>query len=332
MHMLLRLLLLSFLATAFAPVSAGRSVRGAELSMSRFGYPIAVPGRLPGDGFFVRHGYAVENTWYLPGYLHTGEDWYAVEGDTAGVEVRAIAAGEVVSVGANYPGLVVIIRHAPDLFSMYGHLDPAVAVAEGDGVAQGDVIGTVLRRADAVPSHLHFEVRTFLTTPEVNGPAPRYGFNCGPGCLPGPGYWPIEAPDHPSVIGWRNPTHVIAQRAWTAEDLEGPESLGEVAVASQPSASDVAHWSQPGADSGARQTGRLALVPGDRYPLLEIRAGPEDASGTSAEAYDLWYRIALPNGESAWVQAAVPSTFETGSDGRPATVVFNLVPANDAST
>ncbi len=70
MHMLLRLLLLIFLATAFAPVSAGRSVSGAELSMSRFSYPIAVPGRLPGDGFFVRHGYAVENTWYLPGYLH----------------------------------------------------------------------------------------------------------------------------------------------------------------------------------------------------------------------------------------------------------------------
>ncbi len=332
MRLLLRLLLLIFLATAVAPISAGSPVRAAEPAPPSFSYPIAAPGRPPGDGFFVRHGYAVENTWYLPGYLHTGEDWYALEGDTAGAEVRAITAGEVVSVGGNYPGLVVIIRHAPDLYSMYGHLDSAVVVGEGDAVAQGDLIGTVLRRADTVPNHLHFEVRTLLTTPEVNGLNPRYGFNCGPGCLPGPGYWPIDAPDHPSDQGWRNPTHVIANRAWSNEEIEDPEPLGEVIVAVEPSADVVDHWSVPSGDPGARRTGRLTLVPGDHYPLLDVHAGAEDDRGTGAGAYDLWYRIALRGGERVWVQAAVASTLETSSNGRPASVVFNLVPVTTAPT
>ncbi len=39
-----------------------------------FSYPIGLPGRPLGDGFIVRHGYATENTWYNPGWWHTGED------------------------------------------------------------------------------------------------------------------------------------------------------------------------------------------------------------------------------------------------------------------
>src|SRR5215217_3398033 len=76
-----------------------------------FGLPIGFPDRLPGDGFFVRHGYACENTWYNPGGWHTGEDWYAIGEETAGALIYAVAAGEVVFVGSNYPGLVVIVRH-----------------------------------------------------------------------------------------------------------------------------------------------------------------------------------------------------------------------------
>ena len=93
-----------------------------------FGYPVGHPDRVFGDGFLVRHGYATENTWYLPGYLHAGEDWYTTEGDAAGAGVYAAAAGEVVFAGSDYPGRVVIVRHADDLFSMYGHLDYALAV------------------------------------------------------------------------------------------------------------------------------------------------------------------------------------------------------------
>jgi murein DD-endopeptidase MepM/ murein hydrolase activator NlpD len=277
-------------------------------------------GRAPGDGFFIRHGYGAENTWYNPGYWHTGEDWYAVAGDTAGAEVYAIAAGEVVYVGANYPGRVVIVAHDPGLFSMYGHLDPAVAVAEGDSVERGQLLGAVLRRGDDVPNHLHFEVRTFLTADAVNGPAPRYGFRCGPNCPPGPGYWPITAPDHPSDLGWRNPTHVIAGRMF-----DGAGNLGELIVPATPPRERLTLWSAP---PGERQEalGELPLTPGERLPLLEVRGGPEDSRETSAQGYLLWYRVVTPDGREAWVEAAVASPFEVGGDGRPSSVELTLLP------
>src|SRR5215207_11129925 len=154
-----------------------------------FGYPVGQPGRVFGDGFLIRHGYATENTWYLPGYLHTGEDWYTMEGDAAGAGVYAAATGEVVFAGSNYPGRVVIVQHADDLFSMYGHLDYALTVAVGNSVERGQPLGTILARTDGrAPSHLHFEMRTFFTTPEINGESPRYEFGCGFECPPGPGY------------------------------------------------------------------------------------------------------------------------------------------------
>jgi hypothetical protein len=286
------------------------------------GYPIGRPGRLPGDGFFIRHGYAVENTWFNPNHWHAGEDWYAVTGDTAGAAVYAVAAGEVVYVGSNYPGRVVIVRHADDLFSMYGHLDPAVDVAEGETVPLGARLGTVLRRADTVPNHLHFELRTFLLTAHVNGAQPRYPFRCGVNCAPGPGYWPIGAPDHPSDQGWRNPLHVIAGRMFAA-DAAAP--LGTVVVPREPPVTELPLWSAPADRPAARQIGALELTPGQQFGLLEVAAGPEDERGTSAEAYALWYRIMLPAGGDAWVQGALADPFEQGSDGRPATVRLTLL-------
>jgi murein DD-endopeptidase MepM/ murein hydrolase activator NlpD len=282
-------------------------------------YPIGIADRTLGDGLFIRHGYASENTWYLPGYLHTGEDWYTVEGDTAGAGVYAAAAGDVVFADSDYPGRVVIIQHAPDLFSMYGHLDYALAVTEGDGVGQGQMLGTVLARTDGrAPGHLHFEMRTFLITPEVNGDVPRYQFACGPNCPPGPGYWPIDAPEHPSVMGWRNPTHVIGHHTMVGEGAE--------VVAAPTAPQSVAVWSSLTSDGTVEPLASLSLNPGDRYTLLAIDAGPEASEGTSAEAYRLWYQIALPGGALGWVQAAVPSTHDTGSDGRTSSVQFIFLP------
>lgn len=283
-----------------------------------YGYPIRAGGRAPGDGFFVRHAYAAENTWYNPGYAHTGEDWYAIEGDTAGAEVIAAAPGMVRYVGANYPGRVVIVRGDDGLFAMYGHLDPAVAVRVGRRVARGEVLGTVLRRRDGrAPSHLHFELRTFYTARAVNGAAPRYPFRCGRNCPPGPGYWPLRAPDHPSDLGWRTPTHVIAHRG-------APDTA---LVASTPPSDTIILWDAPPVGQvGARPVGELALVPGERLPLLAQRAGPEDARALGAGGYALWYRVELPDGTRGWAQAAVPSDEETGADGRPASVRFNLLP------
>src|SRR5918995_591842 len=79
-----------------------------------------------------------------PGWLHTGEDWYFPDGETGGMGVYAAAAGEVVFVGSEYPGLVVIVQHPDDLSSMYGHLDYALPVAVGQSVERGQVLGSIL--------------------------------------------------------------------------------------------------------------------------------------------------------------------------------------------
>jgi murein DD-endopeptidase MepM/ murein hydrolase activator NlpD len=285
-----------------------------------------LPGRPPGDGLFIRHGYAVENTWFNPGYWHAGEDWYLLDGDSGGASVYAVAAGDVVYVGSNYPGRVVIVQHPDGLYSMYGHLDPAVAVQPGQQVERGALLGTLLQRSDTVPDHLHFEIRTFYLQDAVNGATPRYGFPCGVNCPPGPGYWPISAPDHPSDMGWRNPLHVLANRAFAPAGAPAPFDL---IVVAQPAAESLTLWSAPPAAAGEPAPEALATVPlqpGERFPLLDSWIGPEDSRETSALAYHIWYHIRLPDGRTGWVQAAVASSFETGSNGRPATIRFNMVP------
>ena len=73
----------------------------------------------------------------------------------------------------------------------------------------------------------------------------------------------------------------------------------------------------------------LALRAGERFVLLDVRAGAEDSHETSALGYQIWYAIGLPGGRSGWVQAAIPSTFETGGDGRPSSVYLAFLPAVD---
>ena len=312
-------------APALLAVGSVRPSRAQDVSAPASGYPIALPGRSPGDGLIIRHGYACENTWYNPGDRHTGEDWYRLDGaETGGAEVIAVGAGEVVFVGSDYPGRVVIVRHGEDLFSMYGHLAYETAVAVGDLVATGQLLGTVLTQVNApAPSHLHVEVRTFLTTPEVNGGAPRYGYACGPNCLPGPGYWPIDAPDHPTDQGWRNPTHAIAARMFASD---APPAGSTVGVAE--GAPDVAPlWSAPSDEDGAERLGDLALTAGDAYPWLALVAGRASSKGSSAEAYRLWYRVETPDAGPAWLEAALPDAGDTGSDGRPSSVRLVMVPA-----
>jgi len=300
------------LATRLRPAAA-QSVSPA------FSPPVGVPGQPLGDGFFVWHGFACENTGFNPGWLHTGEDIYSRDGSAAGAGVYAVADGEIVYAGGEYPGLVVIVQHAPDLYSMYGHLDYALAVESG-GVERGQLLGTVLDFTDGQESHAHFEIRTFLMTAEINGDAPRYGAGCSFQCTPGPGYWPIDAPEHPAAMGWRNPTHVIANRAYDG----APPDDAEVIVASG-SDEFAALWSAPSDGADAERVGELPLTAGDRYRLDAIATGQEASQETSAEGYRLWYRIAVPDVGPAWVQAAIPTPHGTGSDGRPSSVRFDFL-------
>jgi hypothetical protein len=283
---------------------------------------MGLPGQALGDGLYVRIAYAAENARYYPGWWHTGENWHRDGDQTAGLPVFAAAAGEVVFADYDYPGLVVIVQHDDDLFSMYGHLDYAAVVTPGQRVVRGELLGTVLARSDDLArSHLHFEFRTFFTKPEINGEAPQYGVNCGYDCPPGPGYWPMAAPEHPSQMGWLNPTHVINRRAWP----DGVPDGAEVIVSTDAPVSTPL-WTVPSDQEGAARAGDLASTPGERYPLLAIDAGPEDDRGTSAEATRLWYHIGLPTRGDAWVQAAVPQAIDSGADGRPSSLRFDFLP------
>ncbi|CAN5524034.1 hypothetical protein BH23CHL4_BH23CHL4_22820 [soil metagenome] len=295
-----------------AALLRSRTVVHGQADSADFSCPIGWPDQVLGDGFWIRHGYACENTWYNPGWWHAGEDWYALQGETAGAGVFAIGEGTVVFVGSEYPGRVVIVEHSNGLYSMYGHLDHAVLVAEEDTVGRGQQLGTVFLRIDGnAPSHLHFEIRDFLFNDRVNGSSPEHGVTCGFQCAPGPGYWPMSAPEHPSDLGWRNPTHVIAALQ------ASPEVGSDVVVVAEDAAQMATVRSVPRVGNGSDVLGEIGLIAGKRYPRLDIRSGPIDETGTSAEAYSVWYRIELPDGGNGWVRALNASTDETGSDGRP---------------
>jgi len=285
--------------------------------------PIGWAGEPAGDGFEIGHGFACENTWFNPGWWHTGEDWYAVDRDTGDAVIYAVAPGEVVYVGFDYPGRVIIVRHADDLFSVYGHLNFDTPVAEGREVAAAEEIGSVLLQVDGrAPSHLHFEFRTFLTTSLVNGDNPSYGVNCGVNCPPGPGYWPIDAPEHPAGMGWRNPTH---QQVTLALAAGIPEGL-MVRVQSAAHGRTVGIHADP--DAGSEALDELTLASGDEFELLDLSGDDPSSTGTSGEAYGYWLRISTGDGVEGWVQAAIPSDRETGSDGRPSAIdrPFLLLP------
>jgi murein DD-endopeptidase MepM/ murein hydrolase activator NlpD len=304
---------------AVAAAIAPSVVRARRETGDAWSLPIRTAGATPGDGFLIRHGFASENTWFNPGWWHTAEDWYrAGDANTAGAEVLAVHAGTVVWIGSDYPGRVVLVQHPDGLIAMYGHLDYALDVAEGSAVVAGQVIGRVLNWADArAPSHLHFEIRTFVTEPAVNGAMPAHPAQCGSGCVPGPGYWPIRVDQHPTAVGYRNPSHVIA-RGMAANPPE------RVVVASTAAGTVVTRRDEPRDD--ARPIADRLLSAGDTFDLLEIAAGPPDGTGTSALAYDIWYRIAIPVGGAGWTRALVPDARDTGSDGRPSGLRPVLLP------
>lgn len=306
------------LVAALAPTSIGAQI--ATISAPNFQLPMGVEGELPGDRCHIRHGYACENTGFNAGWWHTGENWYLDKGDSAGALVYAVAAGEVVYANADYPGRVVIIAHEAGLFSMYGHLDFDLLVTEGDVVERGRLLGTVLYRTDGrSPSHLHFEIRRFLLESVINGSAPRYPVACGYNCPPGPGYWPMADSDHPSDLGWLNPTHVIGRSA-----LDPARGGSEVMVVNAPVSKSTALRSSP--DRNGQLLGEMPLNQGDRFKFLESAVGEPSSRETSAEAYSVWARVENHDGLTGWMRVMEDSDETTGEDGRPSAVRFNLIP------
>ena len=116
----------------------GRSPNGRSGVRLPDGFSRPSPGRWTA----VRHGYATENTWYNPGWLHTGEDWYLPEGETPAVwgsmprrPARSSSPARSTPVGSSSSST------PDDLFSMYGHLDYALSVALGQSVERGQPLG-----------------------------------------------------------------------------------------------------------------------------------------------------------------------------------------------
>ena len=77
-----------------------------------------------------------------------------------GTPIQAAAAGEVVFSGWGPEGYgqMIILRHRPDLFTIYAHNDQNL-VQRGEYVRQGGRIATVGQTGRATGSHLHFEIR-----------------------------------------------------------------------------------------------------------------------------------------------------------------------------
>jgi murein DD-endopeptidase MepM/ murein hydrolase activator NlpD len=89
------------------------------------------------------------------GHFHSGVDL----AEPSGTPVRATLAGlaHVVASSTGY-GLHVVLDHGHGLSSLYAHLS-RVAVADGDAVAAGEVIGAVGSSGNSTGPHLHFEIR-----------------------------------------------------------------------------------------------------------------------------------------------------------------------------
>jgi murein DD-endopeptidase MepM/ murein hydrolase activator NlpD len=132
-------------------------------------------------------------TW--PRMLHSALDLYRLDGqDAAGTTLVAVADGTVAYYDPNYssyPGRVVILSHPLSdgrmIYSMYAHLG-SVLVTQGQSVARGQPVGTVLYQAG--DSHLHFELRWFLNGSAIYPPST----SCN-GIVYGRGYTYLTHPD-----------------------------------------------------------------------------------------------------------------------------------------
>jgi murein DD-endopeptidase MepM/ murein hydrolase activator NlpD len=131
---------------------------GAQTAYSApFAQPtVSVPSRMPLDGAQLTSGFGMRVHPVLGGRRqHTGIDLAA----PTGTPVYATADG-VVSRADWYSsyGLYISIEHGASMQTRYGHLS-RLAVAAGDSVKKGDLIGYVGSTGRSTGPHLHYEVR-----------------------------------------------------------------------------------------------------------------------------------------------------------------------------
>ena len=124
------------------------SFKGESLHHAYLASPLAF-SRVT-SGFSMRF-HPILQTWKK----HLGVDY----GAPIGTPVRAVADGVVEFAGQqNGYGNVIIVRHANNHSTLYGHLS-RINVRRGQQVAQSDNIGAVGMTGWATGPHLHFEFR-----------------------------------------------------------------------------------------------------------------------------------------------------------------------------
>lgn len=136
-----------------APAVRARPAGAASVYESGLSEPSHWPLEEPG---YVTRGQAADgpapNTG---GEAHPGVD-IAVP---IGTPVRASGGGSVLQAGVDSEyGIFVLLEHPGGLQSMYGHLSRA-AVASGQAVDAGEVIGLSGNTGRSSAPHLHFEIR-----------------------------------------------------------------------------------------------------------------------------------------------------------------------------
>lgn len=115
-----------------------------------------VPLRSPAPGAPLSSGFGQRSDPFLGGLaFHSGLDLAVPPGTPA----RATASGTVVAAGwsGNY-GLMVEVRHDHGYTTRYAHLS-SIAVAEGQEVGTGDVVGRTGSTGRSTGPHLHYETR-----------------------------------------------------------------------------------------------------------------------------------------------------------------------------
>lgn len=117
---------------------------------------VSVPSRMPLEGASLTSGYGMRTHPVLGGRRqHSGIDLAA----PTGTPVYATADG-VVSRADWYSsyGLYISVEHGASMQTRYAHLS-RLAVAAGDSVKKGDLIGYVGSTGRSTGPHLHYEVR-----------------------------------------------------------------------------------------------------------------------------------------------------------------------------
>jgi murein DD-endopeptidase MepM/ murein hydrolase activator NlpD len=134
---------------------------GFEADVTAYSSPvpqrgISVPSRMPLEGAQLTSGYGMRTHPVLGGRRqHSGIDLAA----PTGTPVYATADGIIGRADwySSY-GLYISINHGASMETRYAHLS-RLAVAAGDNIKKGDLIGYVGSTGRSTGPHLHYEVR-----------------------------------------------------------------------------------------------------------------------------------------------------------------------------